>query len=187
MSSSKKERMVLPGEALAIVEEFEPGAGTYSTGESVRASALGVAEFDLKQRKVIVKSPVKKQPLPSKGGSVEGIVETAQPNVVNVRITSINGQSSNANFSGMLTVKQDTHQRRQRRAVIAKPGDYIRATVMSTKNAIIHLSLESEKDGVLTSVCSICGGGVVKINDRVKCKECGYMEERALSSDFVSI
>ena len=185
--SSRKERKALPGEALAVVEEFEPGEGTYSAGESIRASSLGIAQFDLKQRKVIIKSPVKKQILPLKGNTIEGVVESAQPSVANIRITGINGEPSNANFSAMLIVRQDMHQRRQRRSIIAKPGDFIRATVISTKNAIIQLSLEHEKDGVLTSVCSICGGAVVKINDRVKCKECGYVEERALSPDFITV
>ena len=185
--SIRKERKTLPGEALAVVEEFEPGEGTYSIGDSIRASSLGTAEFDLKERKVIVKSPVKKQMLPSKGNTVEGVVETAMPSVANVKIISINGEPSNANFSAMLMVRQEGYQRRQRRSIIAKPGDLIRATVLSTKNAIIQLALEKEKDGVLTSVCSICGGAVVKINDRVKCKECGYMEERALSPDFFTV
>ncbi len=181
--SEKKERKTMPGEALAVVEEFEPGEGTYSNGDSVRAAAVGIAEFDLKQRKVIVKSPVKKPALPTKGDSVEGLVESAQSNVINMRILRINGKPSDANFTGMLSTRQDP-QRRGRRITVAKVADLMRATVYSTKNAIIHLALERDNDGVLSTVCSICGGGVVRINDRVKCKECGYVDERMLAPDF---
>ena len=184
--SEKKGRKTMPGEALAVVEEFEPGEGTYSNGDSIRAATIGVVELDMQQRKVIVKSPIKKPAMPTKGDSVEGVVESAQSNVINTRIQRINGKTSDANFTGMLSLRQDP-QRRGRRITVAKVADLMRATVYSTKNAIIHLALEHDNDGVISTVCSICGGGVVRINDRVKCKECGYVDERRLAPDFTGV
>ncbi len=76
--------------------------------------------------------------------------------------------------------------RRRRTSSPIKAGDLIRAKVSSTKNSIYHLSLDDPGAGVIETVCSNCGGNVMALSrDRVKCKECGFVDERILSEDFI--
>lgn len=180
--SSRIER-ALPGEKLAVVEEFEGGDGTYTMGELVRASSLGRAIFEMKERRVKIEPIVNKARIPSTGDSVVGAVESIQSSLANIRIETVNGERSSAGFKGML-ISENQRGRRTRKAVVAKPWDVIRATVVSNENSTIQLALNGQDDGVLYTICSVCGGGVVKLGRRVKCNDCGFTEERELAPDF---
>jgi exosome complex component CSL4 len=77
---------------------------------------------------------------------------------------------------------------RRRRSSPVKPGDTIRAKVFSTKNSIYHLTLDAPDCGVLFTVCSVCGGSVIALGrDRVKCRECGTVDDRLLADDFIRL
>ena len=74
---------------------------------------------------------------------------------------------------------------RRRNSSPIKAADIIRARVLSTKNAIFHLALDGPRCGVISTVCSNCGGPVVPLGrDRVKCPECGLVDERILAEDM---
>lgn len=186
MSEVKASRKVVPGEKLAVIEEFGAGDGTYFEGDVIRSSKIGETVYDLKNRIIKVKPSKTVTNVPKRGDIVVGKVESAQSSVVNMRISLVNEKVNEGGFTGMLMIKQDQGRNgyRGRRRTISKVGDLIRAHVVSNENAIIHLSLEDEKDGVLFAVCSICGSRVRGIGNAVKCFECAYIEDRWLSADF---
>lgn len=181
--SSKPKKAVIPGDGLAVIEAFEAGSGTFVDDGEVRALRVGYAEPDKKQRVISVKPSRGSIGVPKPNDMIIGTVETAQPSIANILIEEINDQYSEASFSGMLQSSGDPRDRNRRR-VTCKPGDVVRAHVYSVKNSIYHLSVDRPEDGVLYTICSQCGGSVIRVRDMVKCNECGYVEERKLASDF---
>ncbi len=183
-SSPDTLREVLPGDRLATIEEFDPGAGSAVSGELVVATTIGRVQPDMSNRIMQVVPPRNDRArLPEVGDYVIGNVQSAASSIAQVRIDAINDVPSNKDLTGMLSLRDDRHRRS---APPVKMGDTIRARVLSTTNSIFHLNLEGKDAGVLYTVCSNCGGSVVAIGrDRVKCRECGYVDERQLSEDFV--
>jgi exosome complex component CSL4 len=55
---------------------------------------------------------------------------------------------------------------------------------VSLLNSTIHLTISEREFGVLYALCFLCGGDTVRINDSIKCIECGAYEERKLTHDY---
>lgn len=174
----------MPGDRLATIEEFVPGSGSASSGDAVISTVVGDVEPDMVNRVINVK-PVKSADadLPKVGDLVIGHVDSAQPSMAQITIIAVHDQPNDKQLSGMLSMRED---RRRRTSSPIKAGDIVRAKVVSTKNSIYHLSLDDPRAGVIETVCSNCGGRVIALGrDRVKCTECGLVDERILSDDFV--
>ncbi|MFQ6135002.1 MAG: exosome complex RNA-binding protein Csl4 [Nitrososphaerales archaeon] len=181
-----KVKTATPGEKVSVIEEFDSGEGTYLRDGEVRSLRVGEAVPNLTERIISIKPVKSMDRLPRPGDTVIGVVETAQASIMNIRIELINGKYSQAGFTGMLQLgaERSSGRGRVRRGSVCKRGDLIRARVFSDLNSIIHLSIDGADDGVIHTVCSLCGGDVVRIRDRVKCIECGNVEERKLASNF---
>lgn len=179
-----KSKPTLPGDRLATIEEFAPGQGTVISGESVVSTVVGEAVPDMRNRVINVQLSKKTVgSIPKTGDFVIGTVQSAQPSMVQVKIEAVNDIPSSKEFTGMLSLRDE---RRRRNTSPIKAGDVIRARVSSTKNSIFHLSVDTPNSGVLYTVCSVCGSDVVAISrDRIKCRECGWVDERILAEDFV--
>lgn len=180
----KQGRPTVPGDRLATIEEFVPGSGSASSGDAVISTVVGDVEPDMVNRVINVK-PVKSADadLPKVGDLVIGHVDSAQPSMAQITIIAVHDQPNDKQLSGMLSMRED---RRRRTSSPIKAGDIVRAKVVSTKNSIYHLSLDDPRAGVIETVCSNCGGRVIALGrDRVKCTECGLVDERILSDDFV--
>jgi exosome complex component CSL4 len=178
--------VVLPGDHLASIEEFEPGEGTSILAESVISARVGKVVTDMSKRTIAVVALKNKQDgLPVAGDTVIGIIESTSSSVAQVTIIAINETKSSKELSGILYLRED---RRFKFGPSVKAGDTVRAIITSTVNAIYHLSLECPYCGVLFTTCSNCGGTVVALSkNRIKCTECGNVEDRSLSEDFVKL
>lgn len=180
-----KSEATLPGEALAVMEEFEAGRGARQFDGIIRATIAGRPIFDFKTRRVHVEPARRTARTPSPGDSVIGHVESAQNAVVNVFIHRVNGRLSPGGFTAMMQTRP-SQRSRGGRVALCRAGDVIRATVVSDQNAIIQLSLDGPNDGVVYAMCSVCGGSMARVDHRIKCVECGNVEERKLAPDFGS-
>jgi exosome complex component CSL4 len=56
--------------------------------------------------------------------------------------------------------------------------------VFSLLNSTIHITIDEREFGVLYALCFNCGGDTVRVNNNIKCIECGTLEERKLTSDY---
>ncbi len=119
--------------------------------------------------------------LPREGDYITGFVDSASPAMAQVTIKAINDVPNNKEFTGMLSLRDE----RRRRSSPIKAADTIRAKVISTKNAIFHLAIDDPKCGVINTVCSNCGGRIVPLGrDRVKCPECGLVDDTVAGGRF---
>jgi len=178
-----KESVTLPGDKVASIEEFEGTDGTYESNGSVRSSRIGKTVFDLKKRVVKIDHKARSPLLPKVGDVVVGFVDMASGNMVSMKILGINDVKSEAGFGAISLMRGG----RGRRGIMFRVGDVVRAKVVSLLNANIHVTFRDENLGVLYTVCNSCGSNVVKVDDKVKCVECGTMEERKLAEDYGTV
>ena len=182
---TKKNSAVLPGDALAVSEEYLPGKYTYDDSGRIRALLAGRVVEDQVNREISVKPAAAARTL-TVGDYVTGQVEAVQTSSAGVRIYYLNGKATEKGFSGMLLLRGEPPGRGGRRRTYVKLGDIIRARVSSTLNAIIQLSIDDPRSGVIFALCGNCGKPLLAAGagNRAKCEECGNVEERKFASDF---
>ncbi|HZW85052.1 MAG TPA: exosome complex RNA-binding protein Csl4 [Nitrososphaerales archaeon] len=184
MSGGKKASEVLPGDKLAVSEEFLPGPHTYDSSGLIRALVVGTVEKDAKKMEISVKPSAVHESI-KVDDWVTGQVEAVQSNSANVHLYFHNGNRTHKDFSGMLTLRGLTGARGQRRMTPVKSGDVVRCRVYSLVNGIIHLTIDEPDMGVVSALCGNCGRPLLRGNaTRAKCDECGNVEERKLARDF---
>lgn len=175
-------KTALPGDTVAVPEEFLAGKNVYETGDAIKALLVGKVVRDLSKREVRVESFASRK-IPAIGDVVMGQIESAQSNSGSVKIYYLNGKKVEGGFSGMLLLRDSRSGRGMRRTQI-KLGDLVRAKVVSTLNGIIGLSIDDAHNGVVFSLCSNCGRPLMRGDGRARCLECGNVEERKFSDDF---
>jgi exosome complex component CSL4 len=179
---SNEKRRVLPGDALAVSEEFLPGKNAYDADGTIRALLMGTQVKDLSQREISVK-PVFVAKVPNVGDVVTGQIETAQSSVSNLKIYYLNGEVNAGGFVGLVFLREERGGRGMRRTQV-KLGDIVRAKVISTMNAMIHLSIGEPHLGVIATLCSNCGYPLSDEGGRARCNNCGNQEDRKFADDF---
>lgn len=176
---------VLPGDRLAVSEEFLPGKHTYDDSGLIRALTAGSIVRDMKNMEISVKPAVEPEVI-KVDDWVTGQVEGAQANSANLHIYFLNGKPTYKDFSGMLSLRAlSGGGRGARRTTPVKMGDIVRCRVFSLLNGIIHLTIDEPDMGVVAALCGNCGKPLLRGSaTRAKCDECGNVEERKLARDF---
>ena len=179
----KKNEAVLPGDKLAVSEEFLPGPHAYDDSGLIRALAVGSVQRDMKNMEISVK-PSAKADVIRVGDVVVGQVEGAGSGSASVKISYLNGKPTEKDFTGALSTKSERRGRGGPRGPPVKLGDVVRAKVFSLTNGIIHLSVNEDQLGVMYASCGNCGRPMQRGGSRAKCDECGNVEDRKLAADF---
>lgn len=172
-------RTILPGEAIASIEEYEAGPNTFDDGDRVRAAAVGMAEIDRSERVARVATPVQMH-VPDVGDTVVGTVAVVMSAMFAVAIRYVNGRAVTSNVECVCSTRDS------RRRMIALNGDVVALRILSRINGTMHATIDEPELGVLFTKCRKCGMGVITVRDGVKCAECGWFDERKLSSNFGS-
>jgi len=82
---------VLPGDKIAVIEEYEAGNNTCDDGHIVRSTVIGESEIDQKERIVNVKNQ-NNTSIPEKGDIIIGTVEAVMGSMIAVLINYINSK-----------------------------------------------------------------------------------------------
>jgi exosome complex component CSL4 len=185
MKEKPKAAEALPGDKLAVSEEFLPGQHTYDDSGLIRALTAGTVIKDAKSMEISVKPAVQPEII-KVDDWITGQVEGSQANSANVKIYFLNGKVTHKDFSGMLTLRGlSGGGRGARRTTPVKTGDVVRCRVFSLVNGIIHLTIDEPDMGVVAALCGNCGRPLLRGSaTRAKCDECGNVEERKLARDF---
>jgi exosome complex RNA-binding protein Csl4 len=175
-------KTAIPGDSLAVPEEFLPGRNVYESDGSIRSLLVGNVVRDLKGMEIGVE-PLVSRRTPLVGDYVTGQVESVQSSSANMKIYYLNGKQTLGGFSGTIFLRSERFGRDERRTQL-KLGDIVRGKVVSTLNAIIQLSINDRHCGVIFSLCSNCGRPVSRADSRGRCLECGSVEDRKFADDF---
>ncbi len=190
MSNSKrKEQPVMPGDKLAISEEFLPGKHVYDDSGIIKSLVVGSVLKDMKSMEISVRPAVEAETI-MVGDYITGEVDMAQTNSAGVKIHFLNGKPTYKDFEGTLSLRNMSLGGRggprggPRSGPPVRLGDIVRCRVHSLLNGMIHLSIEEDNTGVLYALCGNCGRPMSRGGRRAKCDECGNVEDRKLANDF---
>jgi exosome complex component CSL4 len=180
----KSGHLVLPGERLGVIEEFIPDAGTYVKDGVIFSKVVGRSLMDLQTRSVSVYPVVDGVVVPKVGTVVIGQIGNAQSDNVLVKIFRIGNKKLSGNFGGILHVSDVSDRYVDQISDVCKPGDIIRAKVISDKNQVFHLSMNDKGLGVLYGFCSRCSTLLEQHGYDLKCPKDGNVETRKMSPDY---
>lgn len=188
MSSRKQEhksgKLVTPGEQLGVIEEFIPNSGTYVKDGVIYSKIIGRALVDLVSKKVSVYPLVSENIYPKVSSIVVGQVGNAQSDNVLVRIFKIGSKALSGVFTGIFHVSDVSERYVNSMSDVVKPGDILRAKVISITNRVYHLSTKDSGLGVLYAFCSRCSNVLEPKRYDMRCPNCGNIERRKFALDY---
>jgi exosome complex component CSL4 len=176
--------LVLPGERLGVIEEFIPDSGTYVKDGVIYSKIVGRALMDLLNKRVSVYPLINEAAVPKVSKTVMGQVGNAQSDNVLVRIFRIGSKKLSGVFTGILHISDVQDRYVNSMNEVCKPGDIIRAKVISEKNQIYHLSTVDQNLGVIYGFCSLCGNLLEPKRNEMRCPKCGNVETRKTALDY---
>ena len=171
------ENVVFPGDRVSSAEEYEAGSNTFDDMGIIRADTIGTANMDLTSHMASIKR-AKSHQVAQPDDIVVGTVAAVLSSIIPVSIEYINGKKVTNGVECVCS----TRNRRER--IIALTGDLVKLKIVSHINGAIHASISDPELGVLHTKCRVCGSRVVTISNGVKCVECGWKDDRKLSSDY---
>jgi exosome complex component CSL4 len=183
-SEQRSGHLVLPGERLGVIEEFIPDSGTYSKDGVIYSKIVGCALMDMLNRKVSVYPLVAEATVPKVGAQIIGQVGNAQSDNVLVRIFKVGDKNLSGVFTGILHISDVSDRYIDSMNDACKPGDVIRARVISEKNQIYHLSTADKDLGVLYGFCGRCGNQLEQKRNEMHCPKCGNIEQRKIAPNY---
>ena len=183
-SQQKSGHLVLPGERLGVIEEFIPDSGTYVQDGVIYSKVVGRALMDLLSKRVSVYPLISGATVPKVSTIVVGQIGHAQSDNVLVRIFRIGSKNLSGVFTGILHVSDVRERYVKSMTEVCKPGDIIRAKVISDKNKIYHLSTNDKSLGVMYAFCSSCASLLQPRRHELQCPKCGNIERRKMAFDY---
>lgn len=171
------QKPTLPGDKIAIIEEYETGQNTFDDGQSIRSLVIGTSEFD-KTNRIAKINEMRKPAVAQVNDVVTGNISALMNNMFAINILYINGKSTH---SGLECICQ---ARGAKKRIMVRVGDIVSAKIISHLNGVVHAIISEPELGVLFTQCNRCGAKVVSMGSSIKCVDCGYIEERKLSTKF---
>ena len=169
--------IILPGDKIASIEEFEAGNNAFDDGDMVRSTVIGRMELDKMSRVANIEKE-KTIAVPKPGDIVIGTVAAVMSSMIAITIKYINGVPTSAGLECICST------RNIRRKNVALVNDIVSLKIISHLNGTIHAGIDEPNLGVLFTKCRKCGGKVIPMRDAIKCIECAWIDERKLSSNF---
>jgi exosome complex component CSL4 len=183
-SEQKSGQLVVPGERLGVIEEFIPDAGTYVKDGVIYSKVVGHALIDFMHKKVSVFPVGKGVKIPKIGSIIVGQVSSVQTQTASVRFTQVDRRKIAGFFSAVLHVSDVQMSFVDSMFDVCKPGDIMRAKIISEKNRTYHLSTQDKEMGVVYGFCSNCGEGLEQRSQGMHCPRCGRVESRKTAIDY---
>jgi exosome complex component CSL4 len=180
---NQKTQVIIPGDKLGVIEEYVPGQGTFTNDGNIISSVIGAKEISLKTRSISI-VPARPLTMPALGSLVEGQVTGVQDKMANIRILKVGEKIPSGFFTGVIHISTASDDYVKVMSFVCKPGDIVRAKVVSDKNRTYQLSTAEKNLGVIHGFCSICGGSLIKKGRILQCDTCQNTEERKTANDY---
>jgi len=173
-------KIVVPGQRVATIEECIVKSGAYEDRDgNIRSLFCGTAVIDAQEKELTV-SPIKPVEIVKVG---DGVLARVFNMVSSYGFATIFAVKRDGDFEPLgRTFTGVIHPPRKDVSKVYKLGDYVYASVVSTKNRIFHLGLGGRSHGVVKALCPYCGQMLIKAGvGRLMCKKCGLTEPRKIS------
>jgi len=180
---NEKSQIIIPGDKLGVIEEYVPGQGTFTNDGNIISSVIGKKEISPKTRSISI-DPARPLTMPTLGSLVEGQVISVQDKMANIRILKVGEEFPSGFFTGVIHISTASDDYVKVMPFVCKPGDIVRAKVISDKNRTYQLSTAEKNLGVIHGFCSRCGGSLFKRGRILQCNACQNTEERKTANDY---
>lgn len=177
----EKAELVLPGDEIAVLEEFMPGEGTYEVDHVIFASTLGIVERDMKNRIVSVRTlnPPAKLKI---GDVVYGMVTDIRSPIVTVEILKLkheNRQVAGDNIASLhISHISKGYTEDIRREI--RIGDFIIAEIIQVEPSL-QLTTAKKELGVVRAHCVKCRMPLIERQQDLYCMSCKQSEPRKIA------
>ncbi len=177
-----KDKFVIPGSKIGVIEEFNAGQGAYEIDGVIYSQLIGNARTDKKYRTVTIRP--KNTPIyPMEGQEIIGVVEVVQEKLAVINIIKIGNSVLSKPFTAFLHISAASPRYAKNMREICKPMDKIKAKIISISGGIIRLMTSDNNLGVLKTYCSNCGYSLSPKRTVLKCERCKNIEKRKLARD----
>ena len=174
-------KTVLPGDEVAVAEEFMPAEGTYEQDGKILSSLAGDLELDQEEKvaKVFPKNPLVTL---KNGDSVFCRITDVRASMAICEILGAEGKDRDitGDTSGTIHISKLSSEYVQDVGREFRPGDLIRAKVIQTKPSV-QLSTQEPHFGVLRALCRKCRCNMTKHGKSLKCEPCERVENRKVA------
>jgi len=183
---TKTGRKVLPGDEVAIAEEYMSGEGTYEQDGKVYSSTVGELDLDPKEKvaRVVLDNP----PVVLREGDVVlAQVTDAKPAMAIVSIVQQEGRDREVSSETLASVHVSklSSSYVEDAGDVVRPGDIIRGLVIQAEPSV-QLSTAGPHFGVVRAVCGVCKNPMEKKGRGLYCERCERAENRKLADDYRS-
>ena len=164
--------IVLPGDHLSIIEEYQSGKNTIEYNGNVIATVHGSKEIDEKNRVINVDTTNNRRIYPKRDDEIIGKIANVRNNNYFIEIIEINGKKVPKYFTGVLNRDTDRHIIKMD---LGFTGDYLKARILKVNNGKIYLNFNGNHLGILKTECGSCGSDIVELDNEssiVKCNKC---------------
>jgi len=172
-----KQKIIIPGEAITTEEEYAAGKNTYAQKGSIKASIMGIAEYDDSNKEARIKGKSIEELVP--GDIIIGQVNLVKESTAVIEILSAeNGKKITGVKTAQLPVRNISTEYVSEIKKILKIGDIIRGRITMSSPLAIDLATNEKGLGVIKAYCSNCRKEMHYSNEKLMCLECGNVEER---------
>ena len=175
---------VAPGDALCAAEELAPGPGTYEDENGIiRASIAGEVKIDMINYMIEVRGKNAERRLLQPKETVYAEVIAMRNELAQVRVARTPEEALKARaYSGVIHISQLARPAQSLYEAF-RPGEILKVRVIS--GPPYQLTLKGPRLGVILAYCSVCGHPLQKVDGQLQCPNCGHVEERHLSPDYI--
>lgn len=178
MPAASAVKLVLPGDELAVAEEFVPGPGTYEENGKVYAAWLGEAVLDTQAFTCYVKPRTKTPVTLREGDEVVGYIHDTRSSMAIVEVVArvdhpwreIAGDTN-----GTLHISKVSDDYVSSMDDAFKRGDRVRAKVVGTDPSL-QLTTKEPHLGIVKSRCPRCATDMVYREPGLVCPECEWKD-----------
>ncbi len=176
--------IVLPGDAVGVVEEYLGEGFVYEYNGVLRAATVGFVQRDASKHLLKVVRTGRTPNVPTKGDVVYGVVSDAKPKMVVVDIVSMDKKVFQPPFTALLPISMISTERVESADSLYTESDIVIAKVESTSSPFI-LSTKGSEFGVILARCRNCGSMLESDTKILICPNCGAKDRRKLSSNYI--
>jgi exosome complex component CSL4 len=174
---NEKLKIITPGETITTEEEYAPGKNTYAEKGSIKASTMGIIEYDDANKEARIKGKSIEELVP--GDIITGQVNLVKESMATIELLSAeNGKKITGVRTAQLPIRNISTEYVSEIRKIIKIGDIIRARITMSSPLAIDLATNEKGLGVIKAYCSNCRKEMHYSNEKLMCLECGSVEER---------
>jgi len=180
---------VIPGDILAVSEQFLPDKWTYDDNGNIKAAVLGVVNINFSNKKISIVPSSGNPTLLYPGDSVYGEIIDIRGQKAMIHVQKMKNTDRNLAlpYMGSIHISQVKIGYLEKLTDAFRIGDIIEAKVSKIIGDNLDLNTENKEDGVVKAMCTGCRAFMVlsERNNEVYCEVCAIKEKRKISVNYI--